>query len=353
MAIPSLIKWRTKTFVFGYRSPEMGIIDDKIREYWQALDREGKNQAAYGIHKACRHWLKLHAGDVKNGNQKAVEELEGEAQTELKHFQPGWSQFAAKKTLGSSHNLKGLAPFYAHERRMYEGLGKRENPASASAVRDGILDSHIDEFHNAQERDQLWDRLITTVDDATWDGFVGPGAVGGDTASKVLFFDKRARLEHMLIALGGRLIWAKNNQLFDTPDAAFMYAMDRYGNLFAKSSRMMGDLYFNHSSFNAGREVICAGMIHGTGGELDCISNESGHYQPTRADLFSCVKKLRDDGVKMDFGTLGRTRVRAMGAGDWPAIGYGNTPGFTEVAAALSGRPPAPSSKNYDRWREH
>jgi len=45
MAIPSLIKWKAKTIHIGNRTPEMGIIDDKIREYEHAHDKSERNKA--------------------------------------------------------------------------------------------------------------------------------------------------------------------------------------------------------------------------------------------------------------------------------------------------------------------
>lgn len=334
MAIPTLDKWKSKTFSVGSRSPGMALIDDQLRAYWQANDREGQNATAYGIRKACRHWLEAHQNHIYKSK---VQDLKGEAEQHLSQYQVGWTQFAASKDQGKSANLKALAPGYHHERRMYEAGGKQSNPISASVLRDAAL---ADAPPNTDPR-----QLMTQLDDVTWDGYAragGPIESMGAT-NTVLFFDKRERLEHMLLPLGGKLVWAKNNQLFTSPaNQPYMYAMDGYGNVFARSDQL-GATQFNHSSFNAGREVICAGMIAATSGELDFISNDSGHYQPTRADLYSCVKKLIDNGVKMVFGingAQGTTRVRAMGLGDWPGKHYGNVPGFDQIAAALYGAAP-------------
>jgi hypothetical protein len=322
----------------------MGIIDDKIREYAAAGDRAAKNKAAYAIRKACRHWTAQHGA---GGGHVAttVNDLEQEAERELTQYQPGWNVAAQSKAVGRAGNLKPLAPGYSHERRMYVAGGKQENPISASVLRDTAL-ADAPPGTSAHQ-------LITTMNDATWDGYAragGPVAVMGN--SQVLFFDKQERLEHMLVCLGGRLIRAKNNQLFSTPaNSPFMYAMDGYGNLFARADNL-GAEQFNHSSFNAGREVICAGMIGAQQGQLSFISNESGHYQPSRADLYSCVKKLLDAGVQMAFGGAVRTRVRVLGVGDWPAVTTPATAGFDQVAAAMHGAAPAaiPHPATYTRW---
>ena len=51
----------------------------------------------------------------------------------------------------------------------------------------------------------------------------------------------------------------------------------------------------NHSSFCAGREVISAGMVFFWKGQMIHIDNLSGHYKPTRENLFSAVTILVND----------------------------------------------------------
>ena len=78
-----------------------------------------------------------------------------------------------------------------------------------------------------------------------------------------------------------------------------MYAIDEYGNLFAKNSRALNGVgYFNHSSFNAGKDILCAGMLETLNtGELVMISNQSGHYTPPRQNLWDAVDYLVTEGV--------------------------------------------------------
>jgi hypothetical protein len=334
MPIPTLNDWQKTTSHIGKRSPEMGIIDDKIRAYWNALgDRGEMNKAAYAIRKACRHWKQNHP---ESKRMRKVDQLEREAEAELSQHQPGWNEFVQSKQAGRAGNLKSLAPGYHHERRMYVVDGKQTNPVAAGAIRDFALGDGLN---------------LHEMDDGQWDGYAYNPAIANMNGNRVLYFDKQKRLEHMLLVQHGRLVWARNNQNFNTPNHPFMFAMDGYGNVFARSDQLQGQEFFNHSSFNGGREVICAGMIGATNGELDFISNESGHYQPSRGALYSCLQKLIGAHVTMVFGNT-RTRVRAMGAGDWPAIHYGNTPGFDQVHAATIGNPPAPTPNppTYTRW---
>ena len=90
-----------------------------------------------------------------------------------------------------------------------------------------------------------------------------------------------------------------------------MYAMDKYGNLFAseaetrKQLAQAGFAAFNHSTFNAGKEVICAGMITIVRGKLCWINNDSGHYKPTHENLRQALLMLMSDGANMDNVVVG------------------------------------------------
>lgn len=100
--------------------------------------------------------------------------------------------------------------------------------------------------------------------------------------------------------------------------------MDKYGNLFVEATGERKDYVsyssrggytvktsdaFNHSSFTAGNDVICAGCIHvgydsragrEEPGVLSFIDNNSGHYKPTAENLHNCIIVLRDQGVNID-----------------------------------------------------
>ena len=360
MAIPALIQWTNSTRAARLlrTSAAMGIIDDKVRAYWAAAgNRNAQNAAAYAIRKACRHFLQSSPSLLSSINDE-VRGLETEAETELTAHQAGWTDFAANKAQGAGHNLKSLAPGYAHERRQYLAEGKASNPVSASALRDTALADALPGTNPHV--------LITNMDDQTWDGYARPGGVmrRGGPQNEVLFFDKRERLEHMLVVNpGGRLAWARDGSLFATPPGqTYMYAMDRYGNLFARDSAL-GATQFNHSSFNAGREVACAGMIAGANGRLYFIDNASGHYQPSRSDLYSCVRKLQNAGLAMSYPRVGvvgwqmgvrggpaplpaTVRVGVHGVGDWPYLDHGATVGFEHIATATNGASPAPIPPN-------
>ena len=94
----------------------------------------------------------------------------------------------------------------------------------------------------------------------------------------------------------GLLRWHKTGELITTVVAnghQTAYAMDYYGNLYCRDVKGgfttdsdTGELkFFNHSSFNAGKNVICAGVLVIKDGLLININNMSGHYRPTKDNL--------------------------------------------------------------------
>jgi hypothetical protein len=81
--------------------------------------------------------------------------------------------------------------------------------------------------------------------------------------------------------------------------------MDRYGNLLQKDAEPIGDaFFFNHSSFNAGHDVVCAGTLKINNGDLTEIDNNSGHYKPGRDNLFNCLDVLAGEGVDLTNTTV-------------------------------------------------
>lgn len=91
----------------------------------------------------------------------------------------------------------------------------------------------------------------------------------------------------------------------------FAYAMDSYGNLISSEIPKKIDLSFegfqrfNHSSLNAGREVISAGMALFCQGKLRWIDNNSGHYKPNRAALYNALGMLNNDNVDLSDTCVG------------------------------------------------
>ncbi len=112
---------------------------------------------------------------------------------------------------------------------------------------------------------------------------------------------KKAERSRLLVTVN------RDGKLCDTAEALITtgraitaYAMDEYGNLFCKDAMPLhGARWFNHSSFNAGKDVICAGTLTIAAGQLLAIDNCSGHYKPTRENLHNCLASLAQDGVDL------------------------------------------------------
>jgi hypothetical protein len=131
----------------------------------------------------------------------------------------------------------------------------------------------------------------------------------------VHFSDKSERSAQLMIVYPGYNADFENinGAPFDTimhglfnPDAGYMYAMDSYGTLFASSpdGLAMGNDFWNHSSFNAGKDVVCAGMIRIHNGVLQSVDNNSGHYKPTRDNLFELLTIFQSEGIPLNAVTI-------------------------------------------------
>lgn len=99
----------------------------------------------------------------------------------------------------------------------------------------------------------------------------------------------------------------------DAGSFPWAYAMDQYGNLFVNDHvghKNRKHTFWNHSSFNAGNRVRCAGVVQIDKGQLKYIDNASGHYKPSKTDLENCLRTLQDEEVD-----LSQTEVRLHSEG--------------------------------------
>ncbi len=85
------------------------------------------------------------------------------------------------------------------------------------------------------------------------------------------------------------------------------YAMDRHGSMFAYDISLIDThpIFFNHSSFCAGREVVCAGTFACLEGKLKYLSNNSGHYKPSAENLKQCLVLLAQEHVNVEEMCIG------------------------------------------------
>ncbi len=236
------------------------------------------------VYKACRHWLKAKAHKNSTETQRRriqIGYLIDNALMWVQSFDPdlvrAFIRFNAKKQQAPPPAVKAMAGVYKHERSLYVQSGKTHAPSAT------LLDNRYDPtMINGKEFGELTEDEFAALDRHF------------QSAHAVVYLTKMDRLKDMVFAQNGRLVTYNGTPFTTTGGGGWPYAMDVYGNLFAKNIAGTNQQY-NHSSFNAGNDVVCAGMIRANEGALVCLSNNSGHYKPSRHNLFNAVQALRDE----------------------------------------------------------
>lgn len=109
--------------------------------------------------------------------------------------------------------------------------------------------------------------------------------------------------EKTLEALGERISKLKEKLQLDnvvkhkSVSGKFIYVMNAAGDFFAAKHVQF---VVHHSSFLAGGAIATAGEVGISGGKLDYISNQSGHYRPGPAYLWQAVKQLELLGCPLE-----------------------------------------------------
>ena len=60
---------------------------------------------------------------------------------------------------------------------------------------------------------------------------------------------------------------------------------------------------------NAGKEVICAGMIIVEDGDVTYLTNTSGHYKPTNSHLANAMEILLSEGLDLSNAAILTVRL--------------------------------------------
>lgn len=147
--------------------------------------------------------------------------------------------------------------------------------------------------------------------------------LAGQNSPNVNFLRKTDRVERFLTWCDGGRFYKKDG-LPHTSAGNEIYAMDKYGNLVTMQPDMrfstnsgkfttQGDIQHNHSSLNAGADVISAGEICFQAGYITHIDNASGHYKPTAKQVQQCVYSLR----MADDADLAQLKIRVWHKGNW------------------------------------
>ncbi|MGQ0700409.1 MAG: hypothetical protein ACT4PZ_19495 [Panacagrimonas sp.] len=121
---------------------------------------------------------------------------------------------------------------------------------------------------------------------------------------------KKAQRYKFMVAIDHGLIVDRKDRPLSTVDAIWgraqdhLWAMDAYANMYVfdvdpAGRNLTGLDQVNHSTVNAGKGVICAGMIAVDQGVLKVITNTSGHYKPSKQDLARALEILVGEGLNL------------------------------------------------------
>lgn len=306
---------------FKSRGSAMAGIDLAL-EAWTAKSLSGKIPVAQKLALVntivfeCDKWA---AQKAQLGKSTALSSAREQIITELRRSAATAHSYLKNKVKsevrGPTHSTKrgvtkSLEAGYSHERTDYLGRAKQSNPFSGSAVEEAT-------------------HLLTTM---SYGQFTAAAADMSDS-NQVEYLNRKQRLQYLVTIQNGLLY--QDGELLDHLDPkdkdelwTNTYAVDQYGNIYSKLAKWRG-VYFNHSSYCAGKAVLCAGTIGCHKGELFYISNLSGHYKPNSAYLRQLLGILAEEGVDLS-NTLveamdtkralkASTLLRAVNAGeDWP-----------------------------------
>jgi hypothetical protein len=315
------------------RGTNLAKIDKALKDYHKkvkGVGTDGKIALVSEIIVECEKWLKEKSVNTGTGSELfqrrrwAVKDLGKQALAELLILNPAALADVAYsrrkiETLGSYDRpeSKALEGGYAHERTAYLDSNKTAAPMSGSKVHGAH--KNLKEF--APKETALKNKKF---EDLSYADFVKIHKLAAkeQLAGEVDFLTKAQRKAFLAIPQGGFFVDGTGNNIDapDPPDAdgRWPYAMDDYGNFFTKAegSTKANVEMFNHSSFNAGKSVTCAGMVKILNGRLIWIDNSSGHYKPTKKNLHAMLCVLGQEGIDLaragvglyDF-TTGRQQV--------------------------------------------
>ena len=307
-----------------------------IKHYEAVLGANAGEQqkALCSILSRSSRWFKTKQSKVKvtkTGERKgtntlvkrsrAVNTLMREAATALNGFSNGLGS-----AMGSylRNKMKGARPTgslsggYANERSAYLIFNK------STSLSGSLIDDYLESKKNADRNEN---RLPAeahrnfkqtykgkSLDDLTVDDWMAINNIARDLEGKQLevkYMKRHERLSHMLESDGaGGLRFAVGQRSAATPvvndpvwgqkPGAWPYAMDEWANIYTANDVLAnnkdGYAMFNHSTFTAGDDVVCAGTLNiDTRGKLTSIDTNSGHYKPTREQLKVCIEILQED----------------------------------------------------------
>jgi hypothetical protein len=329
--------------------PSLSDVCDALDNYHAGRQRGTADEQAgrlFIVYDAARRWLKKYPNCPKGGavrqdayqswqgKYSAVSGLRNDAAGEINGLFPGLGDalfdYEDRKKQGArTSKLKGLGAGYDNERKTFVAGGKKAAPFSGNKVHSvagtkpakDVTDAPFEKLNPAQFN--ALGAKVKGVATMYW----------CSRMQRLKFRVEYSTSANQWVTINGAQVHhpiaEAKNEIAEEKEWR-MYAMDRYGNLFVDEDsvqyaalRNLGNVanrkgpaeqargVMNHSSFCAGREVICAGNIYIWKGQLLHIDNGSGHYAPTRDHLRKALKSLA-----ADFGMpTGYLRVGVHGVG--------------------------------------
>ncbi|CAG4897641.1 hypothetical protein [Paraburkholderia saeva] len=334
------------------RGSNIRAVDTALKAYWKEMNGTANSTREIArlndIVIACKDWLKLKRGKsefrtttfthteevrtlfiarrtaIANLGTEAVRELYARLQAlgimtaDLRgrlHFDKHkLAVLGSGVQLGArAPNVRPLQPMgadYQNERLSYLTSNKTQ-AISGSGVHatheyltKGLAANQaISLPRDRTRRDQAIAVAAKDVHNLTLDDFQILDEIGrmNMTSGDVNYLNKSERLQYIAMVGPDGALYDSNDQKITTHQfKVTAYAMDSYGTLFTKDADPLGDaMFFNHSSFNAGKDVISAGTLVIRDGVLRTIDNNSGHYKPTRDNLHNCLDVLASEGLNL------------------------------------------------------
>ena len=333
--IMSITEFQTQTrHTSGDRFKSRGRLYqvDRALEAWHAaalgFDDEMKLAAAYALQKECKKWIKIKQSEKSKQSTQArmkvvltLLQQSTECLDELVNafgLSRAQNRFEERKfTRGSNDFSRPLQGVYRHERTLYLEHGKKRAPSGT--LFDGQLKHEKVKWKGPHFQDLSLNQY-KKLDKLT------------QSKLNVLYLNKIQRLKYMAFPVNGLLCDSEDNPITTKIKRGEPYAMDRYGNLFVDDRGVLQMQHqVNHSTFNSGREVICAGSISIREGLLKMIDNCSGHYKPTKEHLREAIIVLAEEGVNLTEAVATYLVPPAPGRTDWltrtlPALEFLDNP---------------------------
>ena len=306
----------------------IGLIDLQLQR-WE--DAERRRETSWHVRRSiliallgeCRAWLANRS--TKRSKNLAVRrpQVENLARVTfewLKYVQFESLKWDAKNLpmMGTRQNVGGMQPGYAAERDVYIGNNKQTMPLAGTAVHQhvgalkkdvqtGGLDPNTLPPAVAALLNKQWSNF-TDADYIALANYIRSRGRASDSQLRVWYMSKTHRRDYMLLIHNGKFMKGFDLPLEIKPGRTLVYAIDQYGSIFAADAGD-GDPTFtadglNHSTLNAGKDVICAGNITVQFGK-PTIDNGSGHYAPTRQQLYDAINLLSDSGLDLTEWNVG------------------------------------------------